>query len=74
MKKGSYQFKISLSLTSEEESGFTLSRFTAGIRQLRAFECQLLPTTKGAKSPKMKLFNAVARPESGLAEFGHALD
>jgi hypothetical protein len=29
---------------------------------------------KGVNSPKMKLFNVVAHLESGLAEFGHALD
>jgi hypothetical protein len=57
-----------------EESGFTLSRFTTGIGQPRAFECQLLPTAKGANSPKMQLFNAVARLEPGLVEFSHALD
>jgi hypothetical protein len=33
-----------------------------------------LPTAKGANSPKMELFDAVTRLESGLAEFGHALD
>jgi hypothetical protein len=54
--------------------GLTLSRFVAGIRQLRAFKCQLLPIAKGADSPKMKLFKAVACLESGLAKFGHALD
>jgi hypothetical protein len=74
MKKGSYQLKISLSLTSEEESGFTLSRFVAGIGQSWAFECQLLLVAKGANSPKMKLFDAVAHPESSLAEFGNTLD
>jgi hypothetical protein len=57
-----------------EESGFTLSRFTTGIEQPRAFECQLLPTAKGVNSPKMELFNAVACHELGLVEFGHALD
>jgi hypothetical protein len=31
MKKESYQLKISLSLTNEEESRFTLSRFAAWI-------------------------------------------
>jgi hypothetical protein len=74
MEKGSYQLKISLSLTSEEEGGFTLSRFAAGIRQPRAFKCQLLPVAKWVNSPKMKLFDVVARPESGLAEFSHMLD
>jgi hypothetical protein len=29
---------------------------------------------KGANSSKMKLFDVVARPESGLAESGHTLD
>jgi hypothetical protein len=29
---------------------------------------------KGANSLKMKLFDAVAHPKSGLTEFGHALD
>jgi hypothetical protein len=57
-----------------EEGGFTLSRFATGIEQPRAFKCQLLPTAKGANSPKMELFDAVARLEPGLAEFGHALD
>jgi hypothetical protein len=57
-----------------EESGFTLSRFTTGIGQPRAFECQLLPTAKGVNSPKMELFNVVACHELGLVEFGHALD
>jgi hypothetical protein len=47
MKKKSYQLKIRLSLTNEEESGFTLSRFVAGIEQPWAFKCQLLLTAKG---------------------------
>jgi hypothetical protein len=74
MKKESYQLKISLSLTNGEESSFTLSRFTAGIGQPWAFECQLLLTAKGVNSLKMKLFNAVAHPESGLVEFSRMLD
>jgi hypothetical protein len=74
MKKKSYQLKIRLSLTNEEESGFTLSRFAAGIEQPWAFKCQLLLTVKGVNSPKMKLFDAVACPKSSLTEFGHALD
>jgi hypothetical protein len=53
---------------------FTLSRFVAVIEQPWAFECQLLPMTKGVNSPKMKLFDVVARPESGLTEFAHTLD
>jgi hypothetical protein len=73
MKKESYQLNINLSLTDREKSGFTLSKFAAGIEQPRAFECQLL-LTQGANSPKMELFDAVARLESGLVEFGHALD
>jgi hypothetical protein len=63
-----------LSLTNGEESGFTLNRLTTGIRQPRAFECQLLSTVKGANSPKMDLFDAVACLEPGRAEFGHVLD
>jgi hypothetical protein len=74
MKKESYELNISLSLTNGEESGFTLSRFTTGIRQPRAFECQLLLTAKEVNSPKMELFDAVACLEPGLVEFGHALD
>jgi hypothetical protein len=61
-------------LTIEKKMGLTLSRFVAGIRQLRAFECQLLPIAKGVDSPKMKLFKVVACLESGLTKFGHALD
>jgi hypothetical protein len=57
-----------------EESGFTLSRFGTGIRQPRTFECQLLPMAKGVNSPKMELFDTVARLEPGLTEFAHALD
>jgi hypothetical protein len=68
MKQESHQFDISLSLTNEEESGFTLSRFTTGIGQPRTFECQLLPIAKGANSLKMELFHAVAHLEPGLAE------
>jgi hypothetical protein len=74
MKKESYELNISLSLTNEEESGFTLSRSTTGIRQPRAFECQLLLTAKEVNSPKMELFDAVACLEPGLVEFGHVLD
>jgi hypothetical protein len=74
MKKESYQLNISLSLTNGEESGFTLSKFTTGIGLPRVFECQLLPTAKGTNSPKMELFDAVARLEPGLVEFSHALD
>jgi hypothetical protein len=73
-KKGICQFKVSLSLTIEKKMGPTLNRFTAGIGQLWAFECQLLPTAMGAESPKMKLFDAVTCLESGLAEFDHVLD
>jgi hypothetical protein len=61
-------------LTNGEESGFTLSRYTAGVEQSRAFKYQLLPTAKGANLPKMELFDVVACLEPGLAEFGHALD
>jgi hypothetical protein len=57
-----------------EESGFTLSRFVTGIGQPWAFECQLLPMAKGANSSKIELFDAVARLEPGLMEFGHTLD
>jgi hypothetical protein len=60
-------------LISEEESGFILSKFTAGSGQLRAFECQFLPTAKGANSLKMKLFDIVACPKSGLLEYDHTL-
>jgi hypothetical protein len=74
MKKGRCQFKMSLLLTSEEESGFTLSRFAAGIGQSWAFKCQLLPMTKGVNSSKIKLFNTVARLKSDLLKFSHALD
>jgi hypothetical protein len=74
MKKQSYQLSISLSLINGEESRFTLSRFVTGIGQPQAFECQLLPTAKGANSSKMELFNAVARLEPGLVEFDHAVD
>jgi hypothetical protein len=56
MKKGSYQLKITLSLTSEEESRLTLSRFTAGIEQLRALECQLLPMAKGGEFTEDEFF------------------
>jgi hypothetical protein len=45
-----------------------------GNGQPQAFECQLLPTAKGVNSPKMELFDAVARLEPGLVEFSHALD
>jgi hypothetical protein len=34
----------------------------------------LLLTVKGVNSPKMELFDVVARLEPGLMEFGHALD
>jgi hypothetical protein len=74
MKNESYQLNISLSLTNGEESGFTLSMFTTGIGQPRAFECQLLPTAKGANSPKMELFDAVACLDPSLTEFSHTLD
>jgi hypothetical protein len=74
VKKESYQLNISLSLTNGEESGFTLSRFTTGIGQPQAFECQLLPTAKRVNSLKMELFDALARLEPGLTEFGHVLD
>jgi hypothetical protein len=74
MKKESNQLKINLSKISEEGSRFTLSRFAVGIGQPRAFECQLHPMAKGVNSSKMKLFETVAHPESGLTEFGHMLD
>jgi hypothetical protein len=74
MQKESYQFKISLLMTNGEDSGFTLSRIAAGIGQSWVFECQLLPTAKGVNSLNMKLFDAVACPESVLTEFDHALD
>jgi hypothetical protein len=74
VKKESYQLNISLSLTNGEESGFTLSRFTTGIGQPQALECQLLPTAKRVNSLKMELFDALARLEPGLTEFGHVLD
>jgi hypothetical protein len=61
-------------LTNGEESGFTFSGFVTRIGQPRAFECQLLPTAKGVNSPKMELFDAMARIQPSLAEFGHALD
>jgi hypothetical protein len=73
MKKGRCQFRMSLSLTSEEKVGFTVSRFTAGIGQPQAFKCQLLPTAKVVNSLKMKPFDVVAHLESGLMKFGHAL-
>jgi hypothetical protein len=74
MKRGICQFKASLSLTIEKKTGLTLNRFAAGIRQLRAFECQLLPMAKGSDLLKMKLFDVVAYLESSLAEFSHALN
>jgi hypothetical protein len=61
-------------LTNGEESRFTLSRFATGIGQPWAFECQLLPTAKRVNSLKIEFFDAVARLEPGLTEFGHALD
>jgi hypothetical protein len=74
MKKESQQLDISLSLTNGEEHRFILSRFATGIGQPRPFECQFLPTVKGANSPKMKLFDAMACLEPNLVEFGHAID
>jgi hypothetical protein len=74
VKKESYRLKISLSLTNGEGIDLTLDRFATGIEQPRTFECQLLPTVKGANSPKMKLFDVGARPKSDLTEFDHALD
>jgi hypothetical protein len=61
-------------VTNGEESRFILSRFATGIRQPWPFECQFLPTVKGANSLKMKLFDAMACLEPDLVEFGHALD
>jgi hypothetical protein len=74
MRRGICQLKASLSLTIEKKTDLTISGFTAGFGQERAFKGQLLPMAKGANSLKMKLFNAVACLESGLVGFSHAPD
>jgi hypothetical protein len=74
MRREICQFKASLSLTVVKKTDLTISGFTAGISQPRAFKGQLLPTAKGANSSRMKFFNAVICLESSLMEFGHTLD
>jgi hypothetical protein len=68
------QFKASKSLITKKKVNPTISRFAAGIGHPRTFEGQPLPMTKGANSPKMKFFDAMASLETGLTEFSHTLD
>jgi hypothetical protein len=44
-----------------------------GIDHSRAFECQFLPATEGVNPLKIEFFDAVARLEAGLAQFGNML-
>jgi hypothetical protein len=45
-----------------------------GIGYPWALEGTFVPTTKGVNSPKMELFDAVARLKLGLVEFSYAVD
>jgi hypothetical protein len=51
----------------------TFRRFAVGIGHSRTFECQFLLTTEGVNPPKIEFFDAVARLEAGLAQFGNML-
>jgi hypothetical protein len=44
------------------------------IGKMRAFICQFLPTVKRVNPPKCKLFEAVTRSKTGLAEFNYPID
>jgi hypothetical protein len=47
--------------------------FAVGIGHSRAFERQFLPTAEGVNPLKIEFFDAVARLEASLAQFGNML-
>jgi hypothetical protein len=52
----------------------TFRRFTVGIGHSRTFERQFLPATEGVNPRKIEFFDAVARFEASLVQFGNMLD
>ena len=57
----------------KKNKGTTFWRFTVGIGHSRALERQFLLATEGVNPPKIEFFDAVARLEAGLAQFGNTL-
>jgi hypothetical protein len=62
-----------LSTIRRKDKETTFRRFTIGISHSRTFERQFLPAAEGVNPPEIELFDAMARLEAGLAQFGNVL-